>query len=192
MSGSGGGGFGSEDGLLSSDGVRHGSPSPSLPGREALLFRNGVAASIGGKTREKTAATATATATETETATETATETETETETETATATAAAVSARDSSSASSLSPSSSSSSFFPCSGAFMAPRHGLWALQALAVDAAGNEGEPAACALSFEGRPTNGLNLNTEALAAIAVGALVVVVAGGWVVACWVRRRGRR
>ena len=186
MSGSGGGGFGSEDGLLSSDGVRHGSPSPSLPGREALLFRNGVAASIGGKTREKTAATATAT----ETATET--ETETETATATATATAAAVSARDSSSASSLSPSSSPSSFFPCSGAFTAPRHGLWALQALAVDAAGNEGEPAACALSFEGRPTNGLNLNTEALAAIAVGALVVVVAGGWVVACWVRRRGRR
>ena len=174
MSGSGGGGFGSEDGLLSSDGVRHGSPSPSLPGREALLFRNGVAASIGGKTREKTAATAT------------------ETATATATATAAAVSARDSSSASSLSLSSSSSSFFPCRGAFMAPRHGLWALQALAVDAAGNEGEPAACALSFEGRPTNGLNLNTEALAAIAVGALVVVVAGGWVVACWVRRRGRR
>ena len=110
------------------------------------------------------------------------------------------------SSVSSLSTSSSSSSypFLPCGGAgagsgglslpplrLSAPRPGLWALQALAVDAAGNEGAAVACALSFEKGAASGadLLLSPVAIAAIAVAALVVVVAlGVGLVAC----RGRR
>ena len=178
VSGSDGGGFGSDDGLLSSDGGRY-SSSPGAGG-DALLFRNGVAASIRGagggnegRSEEKPATTA-----------------------------ALAVARSSGSSSSSVSSFSSSSSasppgvFVPCDGSsssraspllLSVPRFGLWALQALAVDAAGNEGQPVACALSFE-REAGGLALSPLAIGAIAVGAAVVLV-GGVAVGCWLRRR---
>ena len=164
--------------MSGSRGGRYSSSHPSSPeesgGGEALLLRNGVAASIGGGERrsgkkQPTPATTT---------------------------TKAVTAAVRGSSASSLSPLSSSSSFALCgsgpgesSPPLSAPRHGLWALQAVAVDAAGNEGQDAACALSFEKGPRR--TLGPEAIATIAAGAFVVVVAVVGVVACLVRR-GRR
>jgi len=179
VSGSGGGGFGSDDGLLSSDGGG-GWTSSGGAGKDALLFRNGVAASIlgggNGERSEKPATTA-------------------------ALAVVRSSNSVSSSSSSSLSSSSSSSAsppdvFVSCDGSssssastllLSVPRFGLWALQALAVDAVGNEGEPVACALSFE-REAGGLfALSPLAIGAIAVG--VVLLVGGAAVGCWLRKR---